>query len=684
MKNYAVAFWGFIVMLNLSNPSFAGDTHGIENDTIINGHLNELVITANRFRDINFKVPQPVYTIQQTTISQNQLRSTPEALTILPGVFVQKTNHGGGSPFLRGLTGNQTLMLIDGIRMSNSTMRYGPNQYLNSIDVFGIDRVEVLNGSGSVQYGSDALGGTIQLFTTDANYDSLSTWHGKLLGRVTTQSMEQSGHFRLAYGSKKFAFTGGISYRKFGDLVAGKNTGIQDPTGYKELDFDLKAKVKLLKATELVAAFQQVHQTEVPVYHKISLENYAINQMDPQSRNLGYLKINQGLSQGIWKSAHFTASTQYNMEVRKLKKNGATKFREEKDQVNTLGFSLDIITGSKAGHGWNAVSGVEYYRDLVNSSRSDLDEITGITTHGRGLYPDGSRYASWALFSNHSYDWKRWNITAGGRFSGNTIQVTDENLGDVELAPSALVGNIAIMRQLGPASNVFVSVNTGYRAPNIDDLGTLGIVDFRYEVPNYNLEPEKSVQYQVGYKLQLSRFTGELYLYQNNLNNLIVRSKVEGDSIEGYPVYRKENVESALIRGLETNFEYRLHKNWLLEGSLTYTYGQNLTKNEPVRRIPPLFGRLMAEYRKKDFRVSLESLFADKQDRLAAGDKDDNRIPEGGTPGWVVFNIHAGYSWKILSVNVALNNLLNADYRYHGSGVNAMGRSATLTLAVSI
>lgn len=393
MKNYLLIFWGFVFTVNLTSYGWSAETQGMENDTIIKGHLSEVVITANRFRDINFKVPQPVYSIQQTTINQNQLRSTPEALTILPGVFVQKTNHGGGSPFLRGLTGNQTLMLIDGIRMSNSTMRYGPNQYLNTIDVFGIDRVEVLNGSGSVQYGSDALGGTIQLFTTDANYDSLSTWHGKLLGRVTTQSMEQTGHFRLAYGSEKFAFTGGISYRKFGDLVAGKNTGIQDPTGYKELDFDLKAKVKLLKATELVAAFQQVHQTEVPVYHKISLENYAINQMDPQSRNLGYLKINQGFNHGIWKSAHFTASTQNSMEVRKLKKNGATKFREETDQVNTLGFSLDIITGSKAGHGWNAVSGVEYYRDLVNSSRSDLDEITGITTHNRGLYPDGSRYS---------------------------------------------------------------------------------------------------------------------------------------------------------------------------------------------------------------------------------------------------------------------------------------------------
>ena len=73
-----------------------------------------------------------------------------------------------------------------------------------------------------------------------------------------------------------------------------------------------------------------------------------------------------------------------------------------------------------------------------------------------------------------------------------------------------------------------------------------------------------------------------------------------------------------------------------------------------------------------------------KQDRLAQGDLDDNRIPEGGTPGWNVFNMSTGYTWKTISANLSFNNLFNRDYRYHGSGVNGYGRSLFVTMKVNL
>jgi len=651
-------------------------------DTLLSRTLNEVVVTANRFTSLRINTPEPVRVTGERTIRENQLRTAPEALSVTPGVFIQKTSHGGGSPFIRGLTGNQTLLLIDGIRLSNSTMRYGPNQYFNTIDVFSIEKMEVLRGSGSVQYGSDALGGTIQAFTYDLEMTGKPQWGSEILARAATHNMEQSVRTGLNHNSKNISFRTGVTWRKFGDIRGGDTTGVQSPTGYRELDYDLKAGIKLSSKALLTLAYQDVSQSDVPVYHKVVLEDYVINETDPQKRKLAYLRLNREINSGILKSATMTASWQHTVENRAMQKNNSDILRMENDRVRSLGFSAEAaLTNKKA---WSGSIGVEAYDDYVNSSRTDTDITTEAVTEKRGLYPDGSTMNSLAAFTVNTFDFEKWILSAGARFNAFIIKVDDETLGETRLTPSALVGNIAILRKLNKISNLFVSLNSGFRAPNIDDLGTLGIVDFRYETPDFNLKPESSLQYQAGYKYQTRKLRGELYVYRNELYNLIVRNRVEDQFVEGYPLYRKENSDRAYILGAETSWDFNPDPSWNFHGDITWTYGQNITKNEPVRRIPPLFGRLASEYRYKNLLLNVECLVASKQERLAQGDMDDNRIPEGGTPGWSIFNINGSYNWRYLTVDLSVKNILNTDYRYHGSGVNGCGRSMFLTVAISM
>ncbi len=657
----------------------AKDNPGSQRSDTLKLHpINEVVITARRFNSVVMSTPEAVRAIDYISIGEYQLRTSPEALALTPGVFVQKTNHGGGSPFIRGLTGNQTLLLLDGIRISNSTMRYGPNQYFNTIDPFSTGRIEVLRGSGSVQYGSDAIGGTIQAFSHETGFTDEADWGGSVLGRISTHGMEQTLHSFLSFSNKIVSARAGVSFRKFGDIVGGDTTGRQTPSGYDESDHDFKASVLLSPGTSLTVLYQNVIQTNIPVYHKVVLENYAINETDPQRRKLAYARLNTSLDAGILKSGIITASYQQTREGRSSRKNGSDILRREYDKVRTFGLSAEALVSG--GDVWSGNIGIEFYSDLVNSTRTDTDITTSLSTGKRGLYPDGSTMNSLALFTVHSFDLPRWNITAGGRFNSYVINVEGMELGMTKLTPSALVGNLAVMRKLNSASNLFLSLNTGFRAPNIDDLGTLGIVDFRYETPNFDLKPESSFQYQAGYKYNRNGLRGEIYLYRNELYNLITRIRVEGQEIEGYPLYTKENSERAFIQGAETAWDYS-PKSWLtFSGSLTYTYGQNITKDEPVRRIPPLFARMAAEYRPGNWRTGAEWLVAAKQDRLAQGDIDDNRIPDGGTPGWNVINLSGGYTWKFLAADLSLRNIFNKDYRYHGSGINSYGRSVFLTL----
>jgi len=255
-------------------------------DSLPSQTLGEVVITANRYGSLQIKTPEAIRVIEYKSIQNFQLRTAPEVLLITPGVFVQKTNHGGGSPFLRGLTGNQTLLLVDGIRLSNATARYGPNQYFNTLDIFNIEKIEVLRGGGSVQYGSDAIGGTIQTFSHEVGPSEKPHWRSTLLSRIATQGMEQSFNGTINYSNKRAAFKAGATWRNFGDLVGGDTTGRQTPTGYQELDFDLKGKIILSPSSDLTMAYQSVHLSDVPVSHKVVLENYAVNKMDPQKRDL--------------------------------------------------------------------------------------------------------------------------------------------------------------------------------------------------------------------------------------------------------------------------------------------------------------------------------------------------------------------------------------------------------------
>jgi hemoglobin/transferrin/lactoferrin receptor protein len=115
---------------------------------------------------------------------------------------------------------------------------------------------------------------------------------------------------------------------------------------------------------------------------------------------------------------------------------------------------------------------------------------------------------------------------------------------------------------------------------------------------------------------------------------------------------------------------------------MVYSYKNQITvsKKEPLRRIPPFNGRFVSKWHNKKWFVAAELQFASKQGRLAQGDKDDNRIPVDVTPGWRVLNFFGGYKFSLVQLNAGIQNIFNEDYRTHGSGINAAGRSAWLSI----
>ena len=646
--------------------------------------LKEVIVTATRQKANIINLPFSINRVAANEIQATADRTAPESLIGATGVFVQKTNHGGGSPFIRALTGNQNLLLLDGIRINNSTYRYGPNQYFNTIDVFSIGSIEVVRGSGSVQYGSDAMGGVIQVFSKSANFQNKNTWSGLGMLKMISSNMEYTARAELDYGSKNMAIHLGASTRDFGDLVGGDTTGIQSPSGYKEQAYDFQAKWKLKNETIITIASQQLVQKDVPLYHRVKLENFAYYNFAPQKRGLHYAKFEIPSKSGFISKASFSASLQQTKEIRSYLKNGAANKFEETDQVKTLGLTAQI--DSKMSNDWTAISGIEWYHDQINSNKQQISVTTGTVLTQRGLYPDNASSANFSVYSLHQFNLHKFQINAGLRFNSFAIKIKDtaagaNQLGEVTVKPSSLVSNISLLYHLGTNQSIYGSFSTGYRAPNIDDMGTLGLVDFRYEIPAYGLKPEKSYNTELGYRIQTKRFQSSFALFYMQLKDLVTRVQVPGQQIGGYNVYIKENSQESFIRGVEMEISYQLSKTWLLKAGVSQAYGQNTSRNEPMRRVPPLNGQIQFKYQYKTWTASIENLFASQQSRLAQGDKDDNRIPLGGTPGWNLFNLYGGYGVGKIQIYAAVINLLNVDYRMHGSGINGAGRNLSLSVS---
>ena len=645
--------------------------------------LNQQTITTlQRTETPDFVRPEVTTVLTTRDLRQRASRTIPEALFGATGVFLQKTNHGGGSPFVRGLTGQQTLLLVDGIRLNNATFRSGPNQYLNTIDPQSVSQIEIVRSSGSVAYGSDAIGGVVNVLTKTPHFSDQLKFTGGFFTKAMTQNMNYSGRVEVGVSASAVAIVGALAYRKFGDLVAGRGLGRETPTGYGQLSGDVKARFRLSDRLVVTVAYQDVRQDSVPVYHRVQLENYRYYRFNPQRRQLAYTRLEGFYNRLLLKSVQLTASWQRQAEGRQSQKNGNPTAVRERDATTTTG--LTLLATAEPTRYWQMQNGVEWYFDRVRSRREDVNAQTEIATPKRGLYPDGATMSSQALFSLHTFTLNRLTVTAGGRYNAFQISTPEATLGKVTIRPSALVGNIGASFALVPMVRLVASVQSAFRAPNVDDLGTLGIVDFRYEVPNAGLQPEQSLNKEVGVKIRTQRFSATVLAYHNQLSNFISRVRAGTDSIQGYPVYLKENSAESFIRGLEAEVEYEIAPDWLAYAGATYTYGQNRTINEPFRRIPPLNGRIGLTYQPaKSWWARAELLMAGAQTRLAKGDQDDNRIQKGGTPAWQVVNLNGGYRWKLLTIGAELQNLTNEAYRTHGSGVDGIGRSAWLSVLVN-
>ncbi len=660
-------------------------------------------------------------------------RSAPDALRYEPGVYVQQTAHAQGSPYVRGLTGQQTLMMFDGVRLNNSTFRQGPNQYFFTIDSQTLRRLEVIRGSASTEFGSDAIGGALLATPIDPSLPrGASGWHvrPRVMMRTGTADGELGGRGQVDVGyGDRVGMVVGVGYRDVGLLTTGgrlrapsdgspvrvplfaDDNRTQLGTGFRELTADARLVFQQNRRTRWTLAYYDYRQSDAPRTDKCPPPTAPMGECliyEHQNRTLVYTSL---LRRGRSKAARRIAwnlSYQQQYESRHHEYGDMRGFDNYgRDRVHALGTALRLQTSRFAPKPWlqaSIVYGADVYLDRIRSHASTIFTDTAEpieVERPRGQYVDRSHYLTSGVWTRGQMVFgERVGIHVGGRGAlvvARAPEVVDASTKAVHREWGTVVGHAGISLKTVSWLVLLANVDQGFRAPNLDDLTSRQQVGAGFQLENADLDPERARSLEAGFRVEHPWIQASAFGFVTAIDGMIGRTlgscpSGTGDGCgESGVVLQLTNFEgTSTIRGFDGQVRVFLPAGFSLRNTFAYAYGLGpnpiagaAQDTAPLSRIPPLNGTMEVSWRSA--RLGLYAAgglrWARLQDRLAFADIHDVRIPEGGTPGYAVFDLRAGYRFDpYMLVALVFENIGDTAYRYHGSSVNGPARGLRVNL----
>lgn len=652
--------------------------------------LEEIVVSAKR-RDVSLADISAAVGAVDTDAAGPVILAT-DALAEVPGVFLQQTTPGQGTAIVRGLRGSSVLHVVDGARLNNAIFRSAPTQYAALVPVTSIERVEVLRGSSTSLYGSDAVGGIVEFVTRVPAFDSADTAsRGSFYVGHESANSSQTARGLLEAGNERVAASVSLEYQDNGDRRVGGGDRI-GPSGFESRG----GRLALSLTPEIGGSWLfDVQHLEQPSTPRIDELVPGFGQAEASSSEFFFAPNRRTFSRirytndgGPWNlDWRAEVSWQKIDDDRITRDLDAPERRIERNSSELLA-ALVTAAGSLGDGGW--IAGAEIYTDKVRSSRESEDIATGERQTVTSRFPDGSTLDQAALFFNADLALAEAHTLSGG------VRWTAV---DVELAATALTpatsvrvsdfsGDLGWLYRLSDQWQLVANVAWGFRAPNVFDLGTLGNrPGNRFNVPNPSLDSEQVLHGDVGLRHLNDGWRLELFAFALDYDDRITSVSTGDVTPEGRDIVTSVNAATSSIYGLEFSAALTLGERLDLQAIVNYTRGEDRIggEREPADRIPPLSGRLRADFAATDtLDLAAWVRLADNQDRLSSRDIRDVRIDPNGTPGWGSVGAeavwHPADRWQL---SFGIDNLLDRRYRQHGSGVDAPGRNLQLSALYS-
>ncbi len=587
--------------------------------------LEEVILSVGRNAVTRKQIAEKVAVIDAQTIELQRPSTGADLVGLSPGVRIQKSQGGGGSPVIRGFEANRILMVVDGVRMNNAIYRSGHLQNAITVNPNTVERVEVIYGSSSVAYGSDALGGGIHYYTKSPLIISEEKSSSSFSSDFSSANLGTVNSFSTELSFNKWASLTSISYSNFGDIRMGtrrahgyanwgltpfysensrysyqanpslnENPNIQKNTAYNQLDLFQKFLVKLNDEYQLVFNFQYSNSSDIPRYDKLIEQRngtlrYAEWFYGPQKRILIAPQLKLFPQKRFMNSGRITFAYQNIDESRNSRafESFIRKIQKENVQVWSLNgdFEFELNQKHSFSYGFegtfNKVRSFAFGKELVVQQ----NEVVALkpSTPFPTRYPSkGSTYDSFASFVNWIWDLNNeLTVNFGMRFTNTNLEARWKEyyninalLEAVNLDALALTQTLALTYRTTEKIQWNLILSNGFRNPNIDDVGKIRENNGILVVPNPSLFPEYAYNFELGIKRYFDQ--SKNYLSLRGFSTLISRHIGRSN----YIIFSDTTTpDQATIRyngeEVETYANNNLGNRYLYGGSLDGYYSLN-------------------------------------------------------------------------------------------------------------
>ncbi|WBU90423.1 TonB-dependent receptor [Cellulophaga omnivescoria] len=695
--------------------------------------LDGVVMSVSKWEQQKKDIPQKVASITTKTIAFTNPQTAADVLQNSGKIFVQKSQLGGGSPMIRGFATNRLLISVDGVRMNNAIFRGGNLQNVISIDPFSIQNTEVIFGPGSVIYGSDAIGGVLNFYTKKPKYSKSehALMSGNATYRYSTANTENTIHADINYGKQKWAFLTSVSYTDFDDLKMGNN----GPSSYLRNNYvttineEDQLKTNSNPKKQVGSAYNQINAMQKIAFKPNDSWNYDLGIYFSETSDYGrYDRLirptsdGEGLRSAEWfygpqkwfmskiglqhhgkgkfyDRLKINTAYQHFGESRNDRNFGSTTLSSTKENVHALSTNIDLE--NKRIGDLRLYYGLEYVFNKVNSKGFNTDIENNQVTNAASRYPDGATWQTTAGYINAEYK-AQPNLTllSGLRYSHVWINAEFDKtfypfpFNDANLNTGALTGSIGL--SWFPKENLQITFNgsTGFRAPNIDDVGKI----FDSEpgsvvVPNPDLEAEYAYNVDLGIQ---KNFNDKVIVNATGFYTYLVDALVRRDftfngekEIEYHGelsnVQAIQNAAKAYVHGVELGVDAYFTEHLSLSSNLTFTKGIEEEEDgteTPGRHVAPTFGDIHLIWKNDKIKtdlffnfngeVSYSNLSSSERSKDYIYATDSNGNPY--SPNWQTLNFNTSYKLtNNLIATVGWQNITNQRYRTYSSGIVAPG-----------